>query len=376
MKRILFIGHDASRTGAPMVLLHYLQWLRSNDASAEIDLLLLTDGPLTDDYRSVANVHILDPRGNLARRAVRRFRRIFLSTPAFKAPEIPPFTKHYDLVLGNTVVTLEMLEHFHRKGITTACWVHEMPYVIVVFYETQRFLELIGNVDRLIVGSKAVEKALNKLGVDVPANVVYEFLTTDKKKIAGPGRAELKIPDGAFMVLGCGHFGWRKGVDIFLQVAERLTVKYADIYFVWIGGKGRGRDEYHELIMRKHDKVAAKERVVFTGELSEIGQLFGGCDIFALTSREDPFPLVCLLAADEGKPVICFEKAGGMPEFVGDDAGVVVPFDDADKFSDAIEEFYSDREKLRRSGAAAKAKLYGEFSAERSCEKLTAILDE
>jgi hypothetical protein len=38
--------------------------------------------------------------------------------------------------------------------------------------------------------------------------------------------------------------------------------------------------------------------------------------------------LVCLEAADCGLPVVCFEKAGGMPDFVQNDAGYVLPSGD------------------------------------------------
>ena len=375
-RRILYIGHDASRTGAPMVLLHYLQWLRSRDPAAEIDLLLLTDGPLTDAYRSVANVFVLNPRRSFPGRVIGRLRRMILPQAAFKPPNSLKFTNRYGTVVGNTILTLEALEHFKKQGTRTICWVHEMPYVIKVFYETDRFVELIDKVDRLIVGSNAVAKALIGFGMEKPTDVVYEFLPSNKTKAAsGIMRADFGIPGDAFLVLGCGHFGWRKGIDIFLKVADNLVNKYPDIYFVWIGGKGRGRNEYHEQVMAEHERLASKEKIIFTGELADIDKLFAETDVFTLTSREDPFPLVCLLAADKKKPVICFEGAGGMPEFVGSDAGSVVPFEDADAFATTIEEFYLDREKLGQAGKAAKAKLLGEFSMERSCAKINEILN-
>jgi hypothetical protein len=59
MNRILFIGHEADRTGAPIVLLHYLQWLKKNKPHYEIDLLLLRSGDLEEEYRKVANVYLL-----------------------------------------------------------------------------------------------------------------------------------------------------------------------------------------------------------------------------------------------------------------------------------------------------------------------------
>ncbi|MDH6063711.1 hypothetical protein, partial [Umezakia ovalisporum] len=39
---------------------------------------------------------------------------------------------------------------------------------------------------------------------------------------------------------------------------------------------------------------------------------------------------VCLEAASLGKPILCFDKAGGEPEFVEDDCGFIVPYLDLD----------------------------------------------
>lgn len=55
---------------------------------------------------------------------------------------------------------------------------------------------------------------------------------------------------------------------------------------------------------------------------------FEALEVLLLTSREDPFPLVCMEAALMERPIICFAQAGGMPEFVREDAGFVVPYAD------------------------------------------------
>jgi glycosyltransferase involved in cell wall biosynthesis len=52
---------------------------------------------------------------------------------------------------------------------------------------------------------------------------------------------------------------------------------------------------------------------------------FAAFDVFALVSREDPFPVVCLEAASLGKPIVCFNSSDGEKEFVENDCGFVVP---------------------------------------------------
>ena len=72
-----------------------------------------------------------------------------------------------------------------------------------------------------------------------------------------------------------------------------------------------------------------------------------------LTSREDPFPLVCLEAAALGISTICFADAGGMPEFVRDDAGFVVPYLDVARAFDSVRLLMKSEELRLRLGRCA-----------------------
>jgi len=48
-KKVLFIGHDASRTGAPLLLLELIKWLTSN-SSVKPSVLLKQGGELEAEY--------------------------------------------------------------------------------------------------------------------------------------------------------------------------------------------------------------------------------------------------------------------------------------------------------------------------------------
>ena len=76
-------------------------------------------------------------------------------------------------------------------------------------------------------------------------------------------------------------------------------------------------------------------------------------DIFALLSREDPFPLVVMEAAALQVPTVCFDKAGGSAEFIEHDAGIVVPYLDCRAFANACLGLLSDP--IQRKTMAAKA---------------------
>ena len=57
-RRILFGCHEPSRTGAPILLLNFLRWLRAH-TDYEIQVVLLRDGDLVDDFIDAATTSYL-----------------------------------------------------------------------------------------------------------------------------------------------------------------------------------------------------------------------------------------------------------------------------------------------------------------------------
>jgi glycosyltransferase involved in cell wall biosynthesis len=379
MARILIIGHEAGRTGAPIVLLHLLKWLRKHQPDLKMDILLLRGGELVSEFRELGEVFVLDPESsiNLARRGLKKLRgkpHEWFVPLSFNRR---PFNRKYDLVFGNTITTLYCLKHFKRRGSRTICWMHEMRYVATSFFSPQKLAELSKSVDKFIVPSKAVERTLIDLGVTVPVEQTHEITpplelpNADLQSV----RESLGIPSDAFVVGGGGTVEWRKGTDLFLQIAAKVCKQEANIYFVWIGGRTSRSELDFDRIVHDLELIGLDNRIRFTGITDEPANYMAVCDVFALTSREDPFPLMCLEAASLGKPLICFDKAGGMVEFVENDAGSIVPYMDTDAFADEIMKFYGDRQVLRDAGIAAQEKLTNRFSADDACRRIDAVIN-
>ena len=380
MKRILIIGHEAERTGAPIVLLHLLRWIKKNRPEFDVEMLLLRDGELHASYEELVTVYVA-PQTRLPKivvRGLRFLRRKLGLTRKVKLSDLPPLDVEYGLVFGNTVASLEYLEFFKARGFHTICWLHEMRSVIESFLpKPGRFAELARSVDVFIVASEAVESVVREFGITNRTEIVHEFSELDpvNQEDAASVRRSLGIPPDAFVVGGSGTVSSRKGTDLFIDIASRLTSSLPEIYFVWVGGgggSGYSAAEFEHAVA-EIDRLGLT-RVLITGAQKTPGNYFANLDVFALTSREDPFPLVCLEAASLGKPIICFEGAGGMPEFVGHDAGSVVQLGDTQAFADAILEYYRDRSKLIAAGKAANRKINSEFSLDSSCRRISDLI--
>ena len=193
------------------------------------------------------------------------------------------------------------------------------------------------------------ENLLKNYGVDeTKISTIYSTIRPDSSiKIASdPEKISLKkklgFDDDTFLVFGCGlSMAFRKGADLFIDVARILRKKgKKNFHFMWVGGfDDEERDERnrpwgdHLAAMRRE---GLEKYVTFLGKKHNPRDYFCTGDIFLVSSRNDPFPLVALEAAECGLPVICFADAGGMPDFVEDDAGFVVPFADTKAMAEKV----------------------------------------
>jgi glycosyltransferase involved in cell wall biosynthesis len=153
-----------------------------------------------------------------------------------------------------------------------------------------------------------------------------------------------------------------------------LTAARDNFYFVWVGGKSPHSDMEYNLIMHDFERLGVKEKVIFTGLQENPQKFFAAMDLFALTSREDPFPLVCLEAAALEKPIICFENAGGATEFVENDCGFVVPYLDTEAFAGKILALSEDAETREKFGKRAAQKVRERHNVETAAPKILEVI--
>ncbi|MBW3637166.1 MAG: glycosyltransferase, partial [Armatimonadetes bacterium] len=193
---------------------------------------------------------------------------------------------------------------------------------------------------------------------------------TDREAARIELRARLRLPSDAFLVGGCGTMEWRKGADWWAQLAAQITDER--IHFVWLGGQKNAFSRQVEFDLKK---LNLEKRVHFLPPTAHTAPFFAALDAFALTSREDPFPLVALEAAAQLVPVLCFDRAGGASELVGENAGFVAPYGDVAAMARALETWRRE-ETLRLSlgeTAARKARAMGEVSV--GAPRIVALLE-
>jgi glycosyltransferase involved in cell wall biosynthesis len=361
---VLFISHDASPTGAPFLLLHLLRWLRGN-VKLDFEIVVANAGPLQAQFAELAPVVVVQQLSNsLVGRAAASLRSYRLKRITDELMLRYALGRNrFGLIYSNTLVNGVLLERIPDQKCPLVSHVHELERAIQR-YTTPRTLSCtLRRTSQFIAGSRAVAKNLIDNHAVDPAKleVVHEFIPTPRAE--GPKsvgskqrlRSELGISPKAFVVGAAGTMDWRKGYDLFIPLALSVfrSRPLLDAQFIWLGGAW-DRDVRGDI---RYDlqKLGIESRVHFIAHRPDYLDYMDIFDVFCLTSREDPFPLVALEAASLEKPVLCFADAGGAPEFVENDCGFVIPYLDLTGMSARIIELIENpslRDELGRHGRA------------------------
>lgn len=369
-KKVLFISHDDSRTGAPFVLLHLLKWI-TNNKTIDFSLLIKNrEFGIEDEFRSIAKTYIwnqiLPPRSFYMRAL---FELIHKSQQKIQLLDRKKHEntllkqlkeENFSMIYANTVASLTLAVHLKNtlNIPLLVCHVHENEFTISHYFKKEFDNKvLLNQVDNFIAVSKNTKANLVvRHGIDKnKVNIFYEFIPTNNSIADLSDIALIKKKHGflnEFVVGGSGMMSWRKGIDLFIQLAIKIQKMELEVQIkmIWIG---KISQEIIDQYKYECNIQGIKDEIIFTGLIDNPIDYFRILDVFVLTSREDPFPLVCLENASLGKPLLCFENAGGIPEFLKDGGGFTIPYGDLDTMAERIIQLASDPVTVSKLGKEA-----------------------
>ncbi|UCG13684.1 MAG: glycosyltransferase [Deltaproteobacteria bacterium] len=387
-KKVLFVFHNATRTGAPILLFSFLKWFRAN-AGIPFLILVVEGGALQPDLAELASVWVwkrqLYGKRGLVGSAVHRFGLAGLSERMRHSVVAKRLAdENIGLIYSNTAANGEVLDALAGLRCPVICHVHELEFSIRHYRSgLENFRKVVQHTHHYIAASQAVKDNLvRNHGISEKAvDVIHGFLphqshlAANEKSAERRLREQLNIPEKAFIVGASGSTLWQKGPDLFVQLAHRLSQrpgKYP-VHFLWVGGKTQGR-EVGSLL---HDvkNLGLGERIHFIGAKSNPLDYFGLFDVFALVSREDSFPLVMLECASLGKPIVCFAGSGGATEFVDDGCGSVVPYLDIEAMAERIWRLLESTSLRKTLGEEAAQKVHERHDILVTAPKIVKIME-
>lgn len=332
--KVRFIVHEGRRSGPPIYALHVLRWLAAH-TDLDLGVVLSTGGPLEPEFAAICPTrdHATDPEGGLA------------------------LLEEADVAYVNTAISIRLLRETGYRPPIVLTHIHELEIGLRYWLAPEDRRLILEVTDRFLVGPRcAVDNLVSNHGVPrAKIGQVAYFVPPGASTPSGAApRRELGIGDDTVLVGMCGAREWRKAPDLFSHLAwhsGRLAPEL-DLRFLWVGSPiptGPHWDEAGEL-----DLLHLGERLTFVEDQSDPDPWLAALDVYALTSREDNFPLACLTACSFGVPAVTFD-GGGIAELVeASGGGRVVAYPEVEHMAAEIVGLARDRARRRRLGERAR----------------------
>ena len=324
-----------------MLLLNLTKWLVVQKPNISVSVLLVKGGDLEIEFKKITNTYILNINNE--------FDSFILDTIDKLHQRTRIFRYKWDVIFSNTIVNGEVLKYFMHKKTKIVSYIHELKQSIDI-YNTKGMVEgTLKNSNYFFCGSNIVRDTLIhdfKVSPNL-TSVVNSFIDFSKYNYSkNPSinkdlRKKLNISLTTTVVGMIGTSDYRKGYDIFLETARKM--KNNDVHFVWVGSD----DE------KSFQKDLNLSLIKPCENYLEYYHLF---DIFYLSSREDPYPMVIVEASAFGIPIICFKNAGGAQEFVDKKVGFISPFLNTNAVESYLQKVIDDKKLKNKNSAYIKEK--------------------
>ncbi len=179
------------------------------------------------------------------------------------------------------------------------------------------------------------------------------------------------VPADAPVVAVIGSLTLQKDHDNFIKAAVALADLKPEPYFLIVGG-GTLRDRIAAAI----DAAGPlRDRIILTGEISQMPQLLAAVDVLAISSRWEGLPMVLLEGMAMSRAVVA-TAVGGIPDVVENGVnGALVPAVNPAALAAAIAGFLNDDEARVRLGRAARKTVAKSFDSDAMRRRIFELYD-
>ncbi|WP_164824316.1 glycosyltransferase family 4 protein [Paenibacillus elgii] len=184
-------------------------------------------------------------------------------------------------------------------------------------------------------------------------------MTREKKNLL-----EIKGITYSKKVIGfVGRLSIQKNPEMIVRAIEKIKM---DDVLLLIMGTGPLEKSLTELV----NLLGVSDKILFLGEISNVREVLGYCNIFVSTSLWESMPYAILEAMEEEIPVIATEISGVTDIVKNNITGILVPPNDYERLASIIEELLPDSDKQKKLTQNAKEIINQEYNIENMIEKL------
>jgi lipopolysaccharide biosynthesis protein/GT2 family glycosyltransferase len=352
--RIIVVGHDAYTHGAQILLKNMIK-VYKEQFHFDVDVIVLGEGPLLATYSEYATVHQIDLSSTPTDLIISKIEKIR--------------SKGAEIAIVNTTISGGITHHLKAAGVKIVSLIHELPGILSNYALEHQAQLIAANADKVVFPAHQVQQGFEEfIGSSLPQAIIRPqgmYLPSilrqgiSKTVIAAEVRAELGLASDAKIIMCAGYADHRKGFDYFVQSSMEVMKQIPDAYALWVG-------HLHTPFVEKSMQVAInagfEDKFIFTGLVEDPRKYYAAADIYALTSREDPFPSVVMEALDALTPVVAFKDCGGFENLLSRNCGVLVAKDDVHAYATAVVNILNQPTQARALAETGKAIIEQEFS--------------
>ena len=324
-RRILFVSHEMTLSGAPILLAHLVGWLKAYGWDPVV--VAPEDGAAAEMFRGYGVELVIEPG--------------LLSDPnhaALRSMILP-----FDLVVANTLAAY--------RAVQAAQWEHAP--VLWYLHETLVALELMEKISDLRPALAAADALVTPTEA---AAAIYRSFTNRPIHVLPHGYPAVKgppsLPGRPFTFVTIATYEPRKGQDVLLEAIHELhpDMRWRASFQM----AGRALDKPFREALRERSESIPNVQLLGPQNHQAAIDLLSSADVLICASRDETMPIVLLEAMSLGKAIIC-TQVGGVREWLRDDANaLLVPPENPRAMAIAIARCVGDRALVRRLGDAAR----------------------
>jgi O-antigen biosynthesis protein len=334
---LLFVSHDFSLSGAPMMLLHAAISCQQNGFFVVV--MSPKDGPSREKFEAAGIPVIIDPLIITGHESLAKFARDF------------------DCVVANTIFSAPVIRALRTEKLPILWWLHEAKVGEHYLRQDANLRMTLPLADVVVTPSACA------------AEVYQPFRAQPVKWIPNaipdlqPGRT-LSHHNARVRFLVLGTVEPRKGQDIFVQALGLLPLESragADFQMA-------GRIMDPEFGTRVKAIGAAVKNLAINEAVghAQAIDLLEGADVVVFPSRDEAMPTVTMLEAMSLGKAIVSTTVGGATEFISDGKnGLLVEPEAPQALARAIEQLIKEPALARELGSNARATYERSFTMER-----------
>jgi glycosyltransferase involved in cell wall biosynthesis len=346
---LLFVSHDLSLSGAPIMLFHAARWCHENGLFVVV--LAPKDGPIREKLYDLGVPVLIDP------------------LVASGHPSFAHFARDFDCVLANSLRSKTVAAALQKEAVPVVWWIHEPGSVGEHYLREDAELRAVLPLAELVLAPSERTARIYRPFTDRPVKVL-------RNAIPDLGRSARKKTHEAqplrFILLA--SIEPRKGQDIFAEAVASLPAELRETAEFQLAGRILDPDFW-----LKVDRIAAPlKKFSVTGALDHADaiEMLRSADVIVCASRDEAMPVVILEALSLGKALITTTVGGTLEMLVdGEDALLVRP-EAPDALAAAIRRLLENPALIQQLGEKARETYERQFTLNRFGHDFRALIDE